>query len=174
MNSIKNIITSICLFFVCQCAFSQQVWDINVYKLKSHGDDQLKIRVGSNYDSVKGGKIFRIGFFFDLGLGWYTYNNEPSDKNPSTNIQLKLPEGFEVVNIIWPKANNEHGHYTKDFLVIYEIQASKPIPEKYEIEGNASWQVCDGNICNMNEVFFDVELKGGKNVKSKTYKILNK
>jgi len=154
-------------------AYSQQLTSRSVFKLKVYGDDYLKMRIGSDFKSIRAEKKFKIAFFFDLRSGWYTYSNKESNSNLPTKIELSLPPGFKIINIIWPETEDSESYYREDFVVIYELLSGKTIPEEAQFEGSLSCQCCDGYICNTSEVFFKFRLKSGKMVKSRLYRFIN-
>jgi len=93
----------------------------NIFKLRSYGDDQLKVRVAGDYVSIAPGKSFRIAFLFDLGVNWYSYSDAKSSSHMPTEIELQLPAGFQVVKTLWSGACDAEQRYTDDFWVVYEI-----------------------------------------------------
>lgn len=53
--------------------------------------------------SLSEGKIFSIDFNFKIPAKEHIYSNRPSENGSPTTISLKLPEGYKLESLEWPK-----------------------------------------------------------------------
>ena len=53
--------------------------------------------------SLSEGKFFSIDFIFKIPAKEHIYSNRPSENGSPTTISLKLPEGYKLESLEWPK-----------------------------------------------------------------------
>jgi len=157
-------------------------YPIAFYEIESAGSPpQLKVRLISDYSSIAGGQIFKLGFFFKLQSGWYTYSNEKNKDNIPTDISINLPDGFTILSEQWPEPKiirdktgiKDEKVYDADFKVIYTIKASDKLPDLILITANSTWQVCKSSLCTLGGAQLKYKMLSGKKRKSNLDKLLN-
>jgi len=155
-------------------------YPIEYYQIKAEGSPpQMKVRMISDHASIKSGQTFRLGFFFRLDDGYYTYTADTGRDNLPTELILSIPENFEIINVTWPEPKIKSGKtesdkeivYDEDFKVIYTIRAPDQLPNQLTLGCAASWQVCKSELCTLGGANFKLPLSIGKKKKSALYRI---
>lgn len=151
------------------------------YEVESKGSpSQMKVRMISDYSSIIPNQEFKIGLFFKLKEGWYTYTNKTGIDNLPTVIDWILPAGFEIIEEEWPSPNKRMGKsegeselvYDEDFIVKYTIRSAEKLSGNEILKANASWQVCKSELCTLGGAEIEYEIQTGKKRKSDLYKLL--
>ena len=175
------IIISLLILFVTACNSTQKlaVYPLDFYEVEAKGaPPQMKVRMISNYSKIGPEQEFKIGFFFKLSEGWYTYSPKKGGDNIPTELTLELPEGFKIIDEQWPLPVLSTGKtegdrelvYNEDFKVIFSILAPAVVPQEFSITAFGSWQICEGNLCTLGSANLELELQNG-NKKSKMFKM---
>ncbi len=155
-------------------------YPLEYYEVKAHGaPPQMKARMISDYSSIRAGQSFKLGLFFSLQEGYYTYGAEKGQDNLPTDLSISLPEGFKIIEESWPALKVKHGKtaaesekvYDSNFKVIYTILAPSVLAEEIKILCSGSWQVCRTELCTMGGGEFELILTTGKKKKSELFKI---
>jgi len=150
------------------------------YEVEAKGaPPQMKLRMISDYSSVKAGQTFRIAIYFKLQDGYYTYTKAEGMDNLPTEIHFILPDGFDVVDEKWPEPKKKLGKtekdtelvYDKDFKVVYTITAADEISDNIKISATGSWQVCKSSLCTLGGAELELVLGGGKKQRSELFSI---
>jgi thiol:disulfide interchange protein/DsbC/DsbD-like thiol-disulfide interchange protein len=63
---------------------------------------QVTTKLVSDTTAVEAGRSFRLGVRFELMPGWHIYWRYPGEVGLPTQVQWKVPEGFEVGELQWP------------------------------------------------------------------------
>ncbi len=74
----------------------------------------VTISLVANTTAIEPGKPFKVGADFKIADGWHIYYREPGDTGMPTNVDVKVPAGFKVVNVEWeqPTRFEENGFTT--------------------------------------------------------------
>lgn len=110
-------------------------------------------RLTADRASVAPGETFYIALHQDIAPGWHTYWRNPGDSGLPTELDLTLPEGWTVGEIVWPAP----GAYSLGPLTNYGYSSAVTLPVpvtvpadaalgRIEIPAYASWLVCE-DIC---------------------------
>ena len=155
-------------------------YPLGYYKVKAHGaPPQMKARMISDHSSIRAGQSFKLGLFFSLQEGYYTYGAEKGQDNLPTDLIIRLPEGFTMIEESWPALIVKHGKtaaesekvYDSDFKVIYTIIAPSVLAEEIKILCSGSWQVCRAELCAIGGGEFELILGAGTKKKSELFRI---
>jgi len=155
-------------------------YPLDFYEIKSQGSPpQMKGRMICDYASIKPGQTFRVGFFFTLQDGYYTYSSGGGHENLPTEIIFKLPQGFTVINERWSEYKIKQGKteteaeeiYESDFKVLYTLKAPSVLPDQVLIQSTARWQVCRAELCSLGGADFQMKIATGKKKKSVLFQL---
>ena len=181
----RNFILAILVILVASsCSPTSKIasFPLEFYEIRAQGSpSQMKVRMVSDHSSISSQQEFKIGFFFKISEGWYTYSPEKGKDNIPTEIILELPEGFKVIEERWPLPEPSAGKtegdremvYNDDFRVIYSILAPVNITEDQIITAVGRWQICKGSLCTLGGADMELGLETGKKRKSKMFKMMN-
>lgn len=159
---------------------SLNTYPIEYYEVKAHGaPPQMKARMISDHSSIRAGQSFKLGLFFSLQEGYYTYGAEKGQDNLPTDLNIRLPDGFSMIEESWPELKVKQGKtaaasekiYDCDFEVIYTILAPSVLAEEIIIRCSGSWQVCRAELCAIGGGEFELILETGKKKKSELFRI---
>ncbi len=167
--------------FACKSISSSMTYPLAFYEIEAAGTSpQLKVRLFSDYSSIVPNQEFNLCFFFKLKHKWYTYTPDTDKDNIPTEIKIRLPDDFEIIEEKWPEPiistakieNSTEKIYDEDFKVIYTIKAPENLPDNVLITASASWQVCKLSLCTLGAAQLSCELLTEKKIKSKLYNFI--
>ena len=177
----KRITTfAIAICLILSGCNSLSTYPLEYYEVKAHGaPPQMKARMISDHSSIRAGQTFKLGLFFSLQEGYYTYGAEKGKDNLPTDLNIKLPDGFSMIEESWPALKVKHGKtaaesekvYDSDFKVIYTIIAPSVLAEEIKILCSGSWQVCRAELCAIGGGEFELILGTGTKKKSELFRI---
>ena len=114
-----------------------------------HSDAQLVAEV----QSVRPGESFEVGLWMTMEPDWHSYWINPGDAGMPTEVQWRLPEGFEAGPIRWPFPERIDqpplASYGYSHEVLLPMQITPPADfqgESVTLEGTAVWLIC-ADIC---------------------------
>lgn len=110
----------------------------------------VSVTLVSETTAIEPGKPFRIGAEITLPEGWHVYYREPGDTGMPTSVDLKLPDGYQVVKVEWeqPSRFEENGFTTfgysgKTVIAVTVLPpANLKAGENVEISAAVSWLAC--------------------------------
>lgn len=110
----------------------------------------LEVTLVSEVTSIQPGKAFYAGLHLHHGPGYHSYWKCPGIVGVPTNIQWKLPRGFEAGEIEWPEPESvlmfkiKAQGFERDVLLPVKITppANLKPGETVRLEGKASWMAC--------------------------------
>jgi len=101
------------------------------------------------------GETFDLGLWLRMDHPWHTFWKDPGDAGIPTSIRWKLPEGFRVEDIRWPKP----GLFTAGGLTSYVYEDEVVLPMRVHVpkagytagqnvkfQGSVSWLECS-EVC---------------------------
>ena len=110
-------------------------------------------RLAADRASVAPGETFHIALHQDIAPGWHTYWRNPGDSGLPTELDLTLPEGWSVGEMIWPAPGayplgplTNYGYSNAVTLPVPVTVPADAQPGRLEIPAYASWLVCE-DIC---------------------------
>lgn len=110
-------------------------------------------RLTADRASVAPGETFYIALHQDIAPGWHTYWRNPGDSGLPTELDLTLPEGWTVGEIVWPAPKayplgplTNYGYSNAVTLPVPVTVPADAAPGRIEIPAYASWLVCE-DIC---------------------------
>lgn len=129
----------------------------------------LSIRMVSEVKSIRPGEPFYVGLFLQHDPGYHTYWKCPGIVGVPTQIDWKLPEGFEAGELEFPEPERVHMYailaqgYERDVLLQAKITPPKDLKEgsKVRIAGQAWWMCC-ANECHPDSRELSVVLPVGR------------
>ncbi len=99
----------------------------------------------------------RVGLKVSVPEGLHTQSNKPRDPNLiPTELDVEVPEGVTVDEIVWPPATDlkQVGQdqplavFEREFLVGVQLRlASSPNAGELRVPGRLRYQACDANLC---------------------------
>ncbi|MFC0407866.1 protein-disulfide reductase DsbD family protein [Roseomonas elaeocarpi] len=115
--------------------------------------------------AVAPGQPFRVMLQQVLQPGWHTYWTNPGDAGQATELELALPPGASATPLRFPTPQRIPYGPLVNFG--YEGRASFPLAvtppaalvpgERFHLEGNATWLVCE-QVCIPEEAQFRLDL----------------
>jgi DsbC/DsbD-like thiol-disulfide interchange protein len=112
--------------------------------------DLVLTKLITDVASVKPGDTFTVAVHFAISPGWHIYWSNPGDSGAPTEIEWKLPDGFEVSDLQFPlpvrfdQPGKILGYGYKDEVVLFAaVKAPAKIDaSEIEIGAEAIWLVC--------------------------------
>lgn len=115
--------------------------------------DHSQVELISETSSVALGTPFTIGLRLSPDVGWHTYWLNPGDAGKAAKIKWDLPPGFEVSELEFPAPGfvpfgplMSYG-YNETTLLTAEVSVPQEISQQVRFSGQASWLVCDDQVC---------------------------
>lgn len=151
----------------------------NLYEYKTYGNENVMIKMVSNYKSVSPNNQFIVQVCFSVKNGWNTYSSKESDTHQPLSLSLNLPQGVSIVDEKWSEPTIEKSDdgepneiYRGEFYVTYLLEYDSISEHATDIKITApvSWQCCNSTLCTMGEDMLSLELNVGKMIKSKVFK----
>lgn len=103
--------------------------------------------------SIRPGVAFTVGLKQTIAPRWHTYWKNPGDSGEPTQINWKLPEGFEASDITWPLPSAlpigplmNHGYSGEVVLPVTITPPTTIKDDRIELKATADWLVCK-DIC---------------------------
>ena len=101
-----------------------------------------------------GGEI-ALGLYLSPDPGWHAYWLNPGDAGKEPRVRWTLPDGFEASEFIFPVPHvipfEDLNTYAYEEPILLETLITVPAGLRegttYQIEGSASWVVCDDKLC---------------------------
>ncbi|MCH8489363.1 MAG: thioredoxin family protein [Oceanicaulis sp.] len=117
--------------------------------------------------SVAPGETFYIALHQDIAPGWHTYWRNPGDSGLPTELDLTLPEGWSVGEMVWPAPKayplgplTNYGYSNGVTLPVPVTVPADAAPGRLEIPAYASWLVCE-DICVPEDAHLTLTLDVG-------------
>jgi DsbC/DsbD-like thiol-disulfide interchange protein len=121
------------------------------HALPSTADEHARASIVSETDTFAPGRTAFIGIAFEIDDEWHLYWNGRNDTGYEPEINLNLPQGFELGQVLWPaprryiSAGDILDHiYERHILLMIPVKVpadAKPGAE-VTIEANVDWLVC--------------------------------
>lgn len=103
---------------------------------------------------ANGGSI-TVGFYLVPDPTWHAYWTNPGDAGKEPEIRWELPEGFEASELVFPAPHvlpfsdlNTYG-FEEPILLLANVTVPDGlnVGDSIELDGTASWVVCDDKVC---------------------------
>ncbi|MEG0518854.1 MAG: protein-disulfide reductase DsbD family protein [Bacteroidales bacterium] len=150
-----------------------------LYEYKSFGDENLTIKMVSNFKSITVNDEFTVMVCFLVKDGWNTYSTKENPNYQALSLTFDLPTGLKMVEQQWSSpqiSTSETGEtkeiYTGEFYAKYtfKFMSDKFAGSSLQIKAQSSWQCCNTNLCLLGESSLELTLGIGKKVKSGVFK----
>ena len=123
------------------------------------------VTVVSGVEAIAPGQPFRIALRQRLAPGWHTYWTNPGDAGAPPEMDLALPEGATAGELAFPTPQRiPYGplvNFGYENEVLFPVTVTPPATlqpgERFVLEANASWLVCE-KICIPEEGVFRLDL----------------
>lgn len=126
--------------------------------------DSVEVELVADRAAVVPGEPMRIGLRLKHDPQWHTYWRNPGDSGLPTQVQLRLPEGFEAGGIRWPAPQRLFipplANYGYEGEVVLPMALQPPASldgERVAIAAHASWLVCR-EVCIPGDAELSLEL----------------
>ena len=118
-------------------------------------DGEVEAQLISAATSLVPGQVATIGLRLKMDPGWHTYWANPGDSGMPTQIDWRLPEGYEISDFQWPapKRHVEAGlaSYIYEDEVVLPLRLTVPdtaeAGDQITLAATAGWLVCR-DICS--------------------------
>lgn len=133
--------------------------------------NKVKTRMVADTEVVLPGKVFRLGVHFKIVKDWHIYWKYPGDSGIPTQLNLKLPEGYEVVGMHWPtpkkftQAGGLVGYgYEGEVLLYVDVMPPKKFGMTGPVmfEAKPRWYCCNAMTCVEEKSALSLELRTDK------------
>lgn len=125
------------------------VFQINSIKSQDTKDSLVSVEQFADLTVVSPEEELLIATRYILEEGWHIYWRNPGDSGIPTKIDLNLPEGFEIIDYLWPMPTRfvEGGltsfGYKDEAMIFVKVKVKKNVKYgEYEITGKTNWLVC--------------------------------
>lgn len=115
------------------------------------------------------GGTITLGLYLNPDAGWHAYWKNPGDAGKEASLKWSLPDGFEPTEFAFPAPHAvpfmhlvTYG-YDEPILLLSDITvpAGMAAGDTVTLEGQASWVVCDDELCVPERAWVSVELPVG-------------
>jgi thiol:disulfide interchange protein len=123
--------------------------------------DNVQAQLVSEVQTIQPGTPFWVGLNFKINPGWHTYWRNPGDSGMQTKIDWKLPNGFQVGEILYPYPQRlpvgsfMNFGYKKEVTLLSQITppANLVTTNPIQLEAKADWLVCKEDCIPEEGVF---------------------
>lgn len=127
---------------------AQSVNDVTTQN--SAAAQNVEVSLIADRTAIEPGQPIKIGARFTLSPGWHIYYREPGDNGFPTDVNIKLPAGFQLVSVEWEKPTRfeESGFttygYTGETVIAVTVlpPADLKTGETIELNATISWLAC--------------------------------
>jgi DsbC/DsbD-like thiol-disulfide interchange protein len=126
-----------------------------------------KIKLVSDEASLANGHPIWVGVLFQLDKGWHIYWRNPGDSGEPPKIYWRLPKGFEVGAVEWPRPTRlgsgtviDYG-YNDQVLLMAPIGSAQTLSSDLTIEATVRYVVCR-EICVPEKAQLSLLIPQGK------------
>lgn len=126
-------------------------------------DAELK----SESQEIAPGKSFWVAIDYSLENGAHTYWKNPGDSGMPLSVEWKLPQGFQVSQVLWPTPKRFEQDtlitfgYDAPFTLLAEIIAPKNFEGPVELQAMLEWISCSQEGCVPGEKTVSLTLEKG-------------
>lgn len=130
-------------------------------------DHPAKAQLLADVSAIKPDEPFTAGIRFTMQPHWHVYWVNPGDSGQAPAVQWKLPQGFTISDLQFPvpKKFDQVGGlvgygYEDEVLLTATVTPPKDLPrgQSVTLRGDASWLVCDPNVCIPGDTELSIEL----------------
>jgi DsbC/DsbD-like thiol-disulfide interchange protein len=112
--------------------------------------ERVRVRLVADAEAVSTGSTLRVGVLFEMAPGWHVYWKNPGDSGLATDVQFKLPTGFDVGPVEWPvpirftqPGNLLAYGYEGEVLLAADVQVPDPRSgNELTVSASVSWLAC--------------------------------
>lgn len=125
------------------------------------------VRLVSEYETIQENTPFWVALDHNLEEGWHAYWKNPGDAGMVPKIEWTLPEGFSVVEVLWPAPKKfEQDSFTTygydaPYQVLVKISPPSTLVKPAAIKARLEWVVCSGDTCLPGEQNLELEISKG-------------
>lgn len=127
-------------------------------------ESHVRARLVSDAGELQPGESFHLGVLLEPELGWHVYWRNPGEAGLATEIDFKVPEGFEVGELRWPapvffeQPGGLAGFgYDASVVLAAEVTAPERLPSATSVSVTASWLACK-DVCVLGSAKLKAEL----------------
>jgi len=101
----------------------------------------------SSHSVVQAGKPFLLALRMKLDEGWHVYWKNPGDSGMPPSVDWKLPAGWKISPILWPKPHRIENDgiinyaYENEVLLLFRVTPGRQVGTA-NIKGTAKWLIC--------------------------------
>lgn len=137
--------------------------------LSPNAEHPAQVKLLADVSTIAPGSTFTLGLHFTLKPGWHTYWLNPGESGEPAEVKWSLPEGFEVGELQFPvpiqfsKPGESLGYgYENEVMLLATVKAPAKIDgSSVPIRAEASWLVCDPNVCLPGSAKLSLDLRVG-------------
>ena len=129
--------------------------------------DNSTVDLVAEVQSVAPGEEFAVAFLLRPDPGWHIYWINAGDAGKPASLKWDLPDGFTTGELTFPSPNfvpfgplMSYG-YDEETLLIARINAPSTIDESIRLAADASWLICDDNVCIPERARVELSLPRG-------------
>lgn len=116
--------------------------------------------------AVMPGETIHLAVIFSIEPGWHLYWKNPGEGAPPPNVNVELPEGFEVGETRWPRPITipspvgDMYCYEGEFALFIPVTAPDNLDDgEATLTVNANWAVCDKDLCLFGDTTREMSLQ---------------
>lgn len=117
---------------------------------ETEAEQAVSVQLIADTTAIEPGKPFRIGADFSLAPGWHIYYQNPGDTGMPTSVDIKVPAGYQVVNVEWEKPTKfeengfkTYGYTDKTVIAITVLPPADLKPgDSVQFTAEISWLSC--------------------------------
>lgn len=131
--------------------------DAHTQELFSSMQELVSVEVKRSHSLYHTGSSVYIAVVADITEGWHINSNKPLDKYLiPTVLEIRAPEGFEIVSILYPEPDIEKLEISDDDMSLYHgrtvfgalLRVKKGVePRSYTITAALTYQGCNNLTC---------------------------
>jgi DsbC/DsbD-like thiol-disulfide interchange protein len=128
------------------------------------GDGHVRAMLVSDAQQLRPGATFRLGVALKPEAGWHIYWRHPGEAGLATEVDVELPDGFEVGDLQWPTpvAFSQPGGlagygYEDEVVLASEVTTPNQVGSSAKVAVKASWLACR-EVCVLGSAHLEAEL----------------
>lgn len=122
---------------------------LGVLALSAQEEPQCDLLLIARNSEIRPSRTFQIALRFKIEPGWHIYWQNPGDTGVATNVDWKLPKGFQHVSDEWSRPHKfvssgivSYGHEDTAYLVSTFLAPARTALRTAQIKFTADWLIC--------------------------------
>lgn len=141
-------------------------------------DRVTQVRVMPDRPTIAPGETFHVAVLFEISRDWHLYWKNPGAGAMAPDVELSVPDGFEVGAIRWPRpmimpsSVGEMYGYEDRFMLLIPVRAPDTVKsDRATITLDIAWAVCEKDMCLFGRKSVETAVRIGESASGTDEKI---